>query len=898
MKTDHPHTNSLFSEEELQKSDPLMMQAKQNEPVVCLGMTFESDEARREYFRDELRKKLPELKKIEGFPIGEDEDVINLSDPPYYTACPNPWLNDFIEEWEKEKEQLTAEGKRSDDFEVKEPYSYGIKQGKNSAIYNAHSYHTKVPHEIIMRYILHYTQPGDIILDGFAGTGMTGVAATACENPSLIDRKNIEADFSVNKGSKPRWGKRHAICGDLSPLCYHIAANYNSKVNTVALSNAAKEIISRLEQRFGHFYKLELNKNGIEEKYHINYFVWSEVVACKNCGAELNVHNLSFNYKTQTLTKALTCPYCSTTQKKTEASPIWETVYDNNLKRPIQKIKYVCSLVNYSITKGKRAFSKEIPSPKYPSYTGYTPQYEIDKGDKFGDPKRVGIKVVGQLYYERTRYVLAYLYDLIVSEYAQLKQPLMFIFTSMLPKLTRMNRYMPQHGSRALVGPMANTMYIPPQGVENNPIDQFEYQARKVIKAFSECKSGSVIQICSATTSSTPDNSIDYIFTDPPFGANIMYSELNSVSESWIKVMTNNKEEAISNKTQKKSITEYQEIITQCFREYFRILKPGHWMTVEFSNTSASYWNSLQYAIKNAGFFISTITDLNKERGGLHAMLGPVAVKQDLAISCYKPSEKVMTQLDNSLEEMSVWGVMTEMLEHLPIHIAKANKTTEIIERNPKILYDRLISYYVQHGYPVPLDAREFQAGLRERYKEIDGMFFTYEQAAEYLEKKKLAPEMAPLGLIVSDEANGIQWLRNELVKPQTYQDIQPKWMQAIGAVRKNDIIPELKQLLEENFIEEDGGEWRLPNIQDDKDLEALRTKALLREFKLYVEAVDKPKSKIKEARVEALRAGFKQCYVDKDFETIVRVGNKIPQNLRDEDEVLLQFYDIALNKM
>ena len=321
-------------------------------------------------------------------------------------------------------------------------------------------------------------------------------------------------------------------------------------------------------------------------------------------------------------------------------------------------------------------------------------------------------------------------------------------------------------------------------------------------------------------------------------------------------------------------------------------------MTVEFSNTSASYWNSLQYAIKNAGFFISTITDLNKERGGLHAMLGPVAVKQDLAISCYKPSEKVMTQLDNSLEEMSVWGVMTEMLEHLPIHIAKANKTTEIIERNPKILYDRLISYYVQHGYPVPLDAREFQAGLRERYKEIDGMFFTYEQAAEYLEKKKLAPEMAPLGLIVSDEANGIQWLRNELVKPQTYQDIQPKWMQAIGAVRKNDIIPELKQLLEENFIEEDGGEWRLPNIQDDKDLEALRTKALLREFKLYVEAVDKPKSKIKEARVEALRAGFKQCYVDKDFETIVRVGNKIPQNLRDEDEVLLQFYDIALNKM
>ena len=81
----------------------------------------------------------------------------------------------------------------------------------------------------------------------------------------------------------------------------------------------------------------------------------------------------------------------------------------------------------------------------------------------------------------------------------------------MLPKLTRMNRYMPQHGSRALVGPMANTLYIPPQGVENNPIDQFEYQAGKVIKALSQCDGGNAIQICSATKSSVPNDSVDYI---------------------------------------------------------------------------------------------------------------------------------------------------------------------------------------------------------------------------------------------------------------------------------------------------------------------------------------------------------------------------------------------------
>jgi len=53
--------------------------------IICLGMEFNSEVERREYFRNELRAKLPELKKIESFPIGEDEDIVNLSDPPYYT---------------------------------------------------------------------------------------------------------------------------------------------------------------------------------------------------------------------------------------------------------------------------------------------------------------------------------------------------------------------------------------------------------------------------------------------------------------------------------------------------------------------------------------------------------------------------------------------------------------------------------------------------------------------------------------------------------------------------------------------------------------------------------------------------------------------------------------------
>ena len=199
---------NLFSSEEMRQAEDSNL-VQQQGPVTCLGMEFENDEARRAYFREKLRKKLPELRKIEGFPIGEDDDIINLSDPPYYTACPNPWLNDFIAEWEKEKVQLEARGKRKADFEVKEPYASDVSEGKNNPIYMAHAYHTKCPHPAIMRYILHFTQPGDIVFDGFAGTGMTGVAANLCGSKSDVD---------MLKEKNAKVGVRHSICSDLSPI--------------------------------------------------------------------------------------------------------------------------------------------------------------------------------------------------------------------------------------------------------------------------------------------------------------------------------------------------------------------------------------------------------------------------------------------------------------------------------------------------------------------------------------------------------------------------------------------------------------------------------------------------------------------------------------------------------
>lgn len=911
MTDKYTNNPGLFSDEEMMKCEKgtLWSQAtEEQKPVTCLGMTFPNDEERRAYFREELRKKLPELRQIEGFPIGEDDDIINLSDPPYYTACPNPWLNDFIAEWEKEKEQLKAEGKRSDDFEVKEPYASDVSEGKNNPVYVAHTYHTKVPHPAIMRYILHYTQPGDIVFDGFAGTGMTGVAAQACAPANDEYHAKIEREFVENFGEKPNWGARHAICGDLSPYASLIAYNYNTPVDVKLLKSETERIIKELKEEYGWMYET-LNEKG--EKGHLLYAIWSDVMACPNCGHEFVFWDLAIDRQNKCIRDFLTCPACGSIFEKLQAVKVFDTSYSDEAHDAIRSIRHKMVRKVYTLN-GKRyeedandfdqALIEKIEDLK-PKYW-YPHEYFVKGSKTRGLQTAQGYDYYFQMFTKRNLMVIAAFLHKI--DKSALSNNLKFQLTGVISRASKVNRIHISnyfHGGGGWnVGGMKGTFYIPNLPVENCITDLLEDRLSAFLRAYPYLphKKDNLLEVVSASNVPIRSNSVDYIFVDPPFGANINYSELNSLPEVWLKVISNNNNEAIENPAQGKSKEFYHHEMQRCFSEFYRILKPGKWMTVEFSNTKAYVWNSIQNALQNSGFIIIAVSALDKKQGGMRGIVTTTAVRQDLAITCYKPTDELLEKFSQSEDKVvNVWDFIGELLQHLPVHLQKDHKTTAIVERSPKILFDRLIAYYVQHGYPVPMDAQAFQAGLRERYMERDGMFFTADQAAEYDEKKKQAPEMVTMGLIVSDEANGIEWLRNNLrAQPKTYQEIQPEWMQALGGLRKGDILPELKQILEENFIEEANGKWRLPNIQDEKDVEALRTKSLLREFKVYVEAAQKPKAKIKEARVEALRAGFKDCYTKKDFQTIVTVGDKIPQNLRDEDEMLLQYYDIAQNKL
>ncbi len=137
----------------------------------------------------------------------------------------------------------------TDDYE-RPPFAADIKEGKNDPIYNAHSYHTKVPPRAIIPYILHYTQPGDLVLDLFCGSGMTGVAAQMCAQPPA----DILESFPE---LKDRVGPRACILNDLSPAACHIAYNYNTPVDVEALKREFERIKAAVKDEFDWLYGTE-----------------------------------------------------------------------------------------------------------------------------------------------------------------------------------------------------------------------------------------------------------------------------------------------------------------------------------------------------------------------------------------------------------------------------------------------------------------------------------------------------------------------------------------------------------------------------------------------------------------------------------------------------------------
>ncbi|MDM8557186.1 hypothetical protein QUF75_20900 [Desulfococcaceae bacterium HSG7] len=376
-----------------------------------------------------------------------------------------------------------------------------------------------------------------------------------------------------------------------------------------------------------------------------------------------------------------------------------------------------------------------------------------------------------------------------------------------------------------------------------------------------------------------------------------MYSELNFLWECWLKILTRNKQEAIINKIQNKNLETYQNIILSVFQEYYGVLKPNRWLTVEFHNSKSSVWNAIQTAMVKAGFIIARVTILDKKQGSFNQYNAMGAVKNDLIISAYKPKTSFSEQFLKSAGANLEIEFVRQFLENLPIRPA--------VERTEKMLYSKMLASYVQHGYEVRYDSKSFYIMLNEYFTEIDGYWFNSDQLENYDEFKKQMKlegideiKHGQYTLFISDEKSALIWLHQFLDEPKTLSDVHAAFHKLSNV--SDDVVPELNQLLEDNFISvSENDKFRRPETEAEKiAISEKREKALIKEFESLLVEAQTSKKKIKTVRKEALAFGFETCYKQNRFADILLITKRLNKKIIGNNAELSEFVEIAQIKV
>ena len=642
------------------------------------------------------------------------------------------------------------------------------------------------------------------------------------------------------------------------------------------------------------------------------------------------------------------------------------TILDLTIGKPVEKAVRRPAVINYAI--GSERFEKEpdendlaiLQQVEREPIPGWYPTRRIDEDIDLWyerDYRSLGIFSIDAFYQKRALIMASFFYDEIAKYQGRLRGFLWFWFQSVLMGFTLLNRYRVK-GYSQVNQLLSGTLYV---GAVHAEVSPWYALVGKIdrLKAFNFVQPNAAIVATTSTASlSLPEASIDYIFTDPPFGSNIIYSDLSILWESWLRLSTNTAQESVVHRRKKKgafTLDIYTSLMSACFQKMYRALKAGHWITVEFHNSKNSVWNAIQEALLRAGFVVADVRTLDKQVGTFKQVNAAGAVKQDLVISAYKPTEQLEKRFSLIAgTEEGVWDFVADHLKQLPVIVTTRNQIEVITERQGYLLFDRMVAFHVQRGFTVPMSAAEFYQGLVQRFSERDGMYFLPEQAAEYDKKRLTVKEVLQLEFFVTDETSAIQWLKQQLTKkPQTFQELHPQFLKEIGGWQKHEKPLELSALLEENFLRYTGtGEvpsqihsylstnfkelrnlskedpvlrakakdrWYVPDPNKAGDLEKLRERTLLREFWEYLPPGYKPAQPESQAgfipgleprttpipqgklfrviRMEAVRAGFAYCYRNRDYRTIIAVARRIPESILQEDQKLLMWYDQALTR-
>lgn len=537
---------------------------------------------------------------------------------------------------------------------------------RTDPIYNCHAYLTKVPVGAIKPFIETFTKPGDTVVDFFAGSGMTGLAA-------------------LMAGRKAR-------LSDISVLGQHIARGYLSEVDENSFRLAAKQCVDKTRVAIDELY----NTVRSTDKAPVEMIrtIWSFTYVCPGCGSEM----VYFEHLSPTGAQPKSCPSCDTdfvrrSWKRSADVPVEVVVRGENGKQHTQAV----SEIDF----------QRIADAKNDGRLSQVPNLTIDADREMYSRSalaKAGLTETSQFFSPRNAIALHELWSAISEiEDEGIQQKLRFAFTAILPRASR--RY--QWSAKRPLNAQNQTYYISPVYYEWNIFELFGRKIEAALRAdqilngdtgnlfASGCHERDVsYELASADRLQHLDNSsVDYVFTDPPFGSNIFYSDMSLFHEAWLGKKTDNASEAVVHTTGKrKSGAEdrYQELLKGAFKESFRVLKPGGRMSVVFGNSSGRIWGLVQRALREAGFNAEPVHVAILDKGqrsvkGLNSGSEGV-VTVDLIMTVEKPLAEKSKKHARDLSNGDAQHLIDAAIKELPDKEAK----------NPSHLYGRILSKAIQ----------------------------------------------------------------------------------------------------------------------------------------------------------------------------------------------------------
>lgn len=576
-------------------------------------------------------------------------------------------------------------------------YDNPLPSSRAGLFYNTFSYPTKIAPETVAIYIAMHTKPGDTVLDIFGGSGSTGLAALMCEHPT---KKMV--GMTKELGITPAWGARNAEIYELGKYGSYASNILCNPPNEGDFRIAAKDYFKRAYNELGWLYSC---KDGSGNNAQIRHIVWSDILVCPNCNHEITYYDLFIEYDPIVIREHGTCPRCSFIGDRGSFDNKLEAVQDTLLNKEIFQKKRVPVLVygQTSTNKWKRTANQDdvdlIKSiGKEFKFENYKPQ-AIKWGELHRTGYHTGITHLHHFYTQRNFYVMMKLWEMTGNYPEKIRDSLRLILLSYnAAHSTLMARVVVKKNNKdfVLTGAQSGVLYISSLPVEKNIIIGTERKLKNFLDAFryvNTCSGKVNVVNQSSEILNLEDKMIDYLFTDPPFGDFIPYSEINQINELWLGKTTNREEEVIISGSQNKDLDKYQSMMINIFLEANRVLKDNAKATVVFHSSKAEVWEAMKKIIGASNFNIKGAGILNKTQATFKQTVSKGSVQGDPIILIEKGKEKETAE--NKFDSSE--GILERILRK-----AEKNERT-----NVRLLYSEYIRKCLEKGLTVEWSAKE-----------------------------------------------------------------------------------------------------------------------------------------------------------------------------------------------